>query len=86
MTKKQTAEIMAKHLAPDIPLKTHAHLKPNDDTQQILSEILEWDQDTLMNKEADFRFLVSAGPFRVLEPDDTLNFQVAMVVGKGLRR
>lgn len=57
----------------------------DDERYQLLgAEPEDWDQDTLTNKEADFRFLVSAGPFAVLEPDETLQFQVAMVVGPGL--
>ena len=57
----------------------------DDERYQLLSAIPDdWDGDTLTGREADFRFLVSAGPFRVLEQDATLSFQVAMVVGKGL--
>ena len=57
----------------------------DDERYQLLSAPAdEWDGDTMANRDADFRFLVSAGPFRVLEQDETLNFQVAMVMGKGL--
>ena len=35
-------------------------------------------------RQADFRFLVSAGPFAELPPDESLTFQVGMVVGPGL--
>ncbi len=57
----------------------------DDEAYQLMSASPEdWDQDTIDGKEADFRFLVSAGPFDLLEPDDTLNFQVGMVVGPGL--
>ncbi len=57
----------------------------DDEAYQLLSALPEdWDQDTIDGKETDFRFLVSAGPFDLLEPDDTLNFQVGMVVGPGL--
>ena len=60
---------------------------PNNDEEayQLLSAGFdEWDPDTQVGKEDDFRFLVSAGPFAVLEPDETLNFQVGMVMGPGL--
>ncbi len=57
----------------------------DDERYQLLgAEAADWDGNTLTNKEADFRFLVSAGPFEILEPDQTLQFQVAMVVGPGL--
>ncbi len=57
----------------------------DDEAYQLLSAVPDdWDQNTIPGKEADFRFLVSAGPFDLLEPDDTLNFQVGMVVGPGL--
>ena len=57
----------------------------DDERYQLLSaDRNDWDQDTISGKEADFRFLVSAGPFDLLEPDETLNFQVGMVVGPGL--
>ena len=57
----------------------------DDEAYQLLSADLdEWDADTLPGKEADFRFLVSAGPFKALEPNETLRFQVGMVVGPGL--
>lgn len=57
----------------------------DDESYQLLAaEPEDWDGDTLPGKQADFRFLVSAGPFALLEPDETLNFQVGMVVGPGL--
>ncbi len=58
----------------------------NDDEQyQLLSApIEEWDNNTIPGRQADFRFLVSAGPFSVLPPGESLTFQVGMVVGPGL--
>jgi len=57
----------------------------DDEAYQLLSaEPEDWDADTMPGKQADFRFLVSAGPFKVLEPNQTLRFQVGMVVGPGL--
>ena len=44
----------------------------------------EWDSNTRPGDQYDLRFLVSAGPFRSLPPDESLTFQVAMVCGQGL--
>lgn len=43
----------------------------------------DWDTDVQPGKQDDFRFMISAGPFEVLEPDRDLQFQVAMVCGPG---
>ncbi|MBK8166410.1 MAG: hypothetical protein IPK64_10695 [bacterium] len=57
----------------------------DDEAYQLLSAVRdEWDNDTVTGKQGDFRFLVSAGPFANLPAGETLNFQVAMVVGSGL--
>jgi hypothetical protein len=34
-------------------------------------------------KEADYRYVIAAGPFRSLPPDTSLNFQTAFVIGEG---
>ncbi len=60
---------------------------PNNDDEryQLLSAVTDdWDGDTLQGKQDDFRFLVSAGPFALLPPGQSLTFQVGMVVGAGL--
>jgi hypothetical protein len=44
----------------------------------------EYDSDVAEGREDDFRFLISAGPFEVLEASEDLQFQVAMVLGRGL--
>jgi hypothetical protein len=55
----------------------------DDERYQLLGALPEeWDDDA--TRVDDYRFLVSAGPFRILEADEVLNFQVAMVVGDGL--
>jgi hypothetical protein len=55
----------------------------DDERYQLLSALPEeWDLNS--TRVQDYRFLVSAGPFKVLEAEETLNFQVAMVVGDGL--
>ena len=56
----------------------------NDDERYQLLSAATSDPNTDVSRKADFRFLVSAGPFKVLAPGETLNFQVAMVVGPGL--
>ncbi len=60
---------------------------PNNDGQryQLLSaEVDDWDDNTARGRQDDFRFLVSAGPFSLLPPGESLTFQVGMVVGEGL--
>jgi hypothetical protein len=57
----------------------------DDESYQLLSAALEdWDNNTPIGKKADIRFLVSAGPFDVLGPEESLNFQVGLVMGAGL--
>jgi len=57
----------------------------DDERYQLMSApVEEWDQNTQPGKEADFRFLVSAGPFEVMPPGGELSFQVAIVMGSGL--
>lgn len=57
----------------------------DDERYQLLSaEPEDWDNNTLPGKQADFRFLVSGGPFATLGSDEALQFQVGMVVGPGL--
>ena len=60
---------------------------PVNDSQRyelLSAEAEERDSDVQPGKQDDFRFLISAGPFQVLESGDDLQFQVAMVVGPGL--
>ncbi len=57
----------------------------DDERYQLLSSPPdEWDANTLPGKQNDFRFLVSAGPFLLLPPGESLKFQVGMVMGAGL--
>ena len=57
----------------------------DDERYQLLSaEPEDWDNNTQPGRQGDFRFLVSAGPFAVLPPGESLTFQVGMVVGPGL--
>ena len=58
----------------------------NDEERYILlsSTADDWDMDTAVGKQGDFRFLVSAGPFEIMEPGASLSFQVGMVMGSGL--
>jgi hypothetical protein len=57
----------------------------DDERYQLLSaEPEDWDNNTMPGRQDDFRFLVSAGPFALLHPGESLSFQVGMVVGPGL--
>jgi hypothetical protein len=56
----------------------------NDAERYELLSADERDPNTNEAKENDFRFMVSAGPFKELEPDNSLNFQAGLVVGEGL--
>jgi len=62
---------------------------PTNDAERyelLSNEGLEnWDNNTPDGKQNDFRFLISAGPFVELEPDESLQFQAAVVVGEGLQ-
>ncbi len=42
------------------------------------------DGNAPVGKEDDYRFIVAAGPFSRLRPDENLTFQVAIVLGEGL--
>ena len=55
----------------------------NDAERYELLSVAEYDADVAPEKKADFRFLVSAGPFQRLDADRTLRFQAAMVMGNG---
>ncbi len=60
---------------------------PVNDSQryELLSAGIEdWDPDVQPGKQDDFRYLVSAGPFEVLESGGELQFQVAIALGQGL--
>ena len=58
---------------------------PNNDTEryELLSR-QEIDSNPMPGKENDYRFLISAGPFRKLAPGQKLNFRAALVLGRGL--
>lgn len=51
---RQTAEIMARHIAATTTLQIHAHIKPNDDPQQIINDIQDWHDDTLIVSHLPF--------------------------------
>jgi len=59
---------------------------PNNDTERyelLSADPADRDGDVQPGKQDDFRFLISAGPFEVLEPDRNLQFQVGIVMGSG---
>ena len=51
---RQTAEIMASHLAPDVAPELRTGLKPNDDPAPMLAEIARWQADTLLVSHLPF--------------------------------
>lgn len=51
---QQTAEIMARQLAPDVTLQLHPHIQPNDQTRDICNDIQGWQQDTLIVSHMPF--------------------------------
>jgi hypothetical protein len=56
----------------------------NDAERYELLSGVDVDQNVVEGKQNDFRFLVSAGPFSELPPDESLTFQAALVIGEGL--
>jgi len=59
---------------------------PTNDTERYeLLSGTDIDANTVPGKQNDFRFLVSAGPFAILDPDKTLKFEAAIVLGPGLQ-
>ncbi len=58
----------------------------DDDLDGQIDEPDEWriNIDRNATTPQDYRFMLSAGPFREVEPGDTLEFQYAFVVGTGL--
>ena len=55
----------------------------NDAERYELLSLEARDANVREGKQNDFRFLVSAGPFATLDPNGTLEFQAALVVGPG---
>jgi len=51
---RETAEIMAAQIGPDIRLNIHKHIKPNDDPQWLANDIANWDADTLIVSHLPF--------------------------------
>ena len=51
---RETAEIMSATLSPNIELKVHDNIKPEDDPSSILREINDWDEDTLIASHLPF--------------------------------
>lgn len=51
---RETAEIMARFIAPGVSVTTHKHIKPNDDPAILLEEISLWHEDTLVASHLPF--------------------------------
>nr|MEE4266930.1 FlgD immunoglobulin-like domain containing protein [Candidatus Krumholzibacteria bacterium] len=53
----------------------------NDDERYQLLSRDEWDGNSLPGQQADYRTLISSGPFAELAPGASLSYQVALVLG-----
>ena len=51
---RETAQIMCDIVSPDIPLKEHVRITPNDDPNLLLAEISQWNEDTLVASHLPF--------------------------------
>lgn len=51
---RETAEIMASTLSPDITIDLHKSITPNDDPNLIINEINYWTEDTLITSHLPF--------------------------------
>ena len=51
---RETAEIMTSIISPDAAPVIHNHIAPNDDPQRIISEINDWNEDTLITSHLPF--------------------------------
>lgn len=51
---RQTAEIMATMIGTNIDLKVHADIKPDNDPQQLINDISDWHEDTLVVSHLPF--------------------------------
>ena len=51
---QQTAEIMASILAPEVTPQCRENLKPNDNPEELISDIETWSKDTLITSHLPF--------------------------------
>lgn len=51
---RETAEIMTRILSAEFTPSEHSHIAPNDDPSLIISEINDWDSDTLIASHLPF--------------------------------
>ncbi len=51
---RETAKIMMNTLAPNVKMSLHQHIAPEDDPSFIFSEIITWDEDTLITSHLPF--------------------------------
>lgn len=51
---RQTAEIMAQHIAAEITVRPHTNIKPNDDPRWLIKDINDWHEDTLVVSHLPF--------------------------------
>ena len=51
---RETAEIMTRIISPGVIPAVHKHITPNDDPYSIITEINDWDKDTLITSHLPF--------------------------------
>lgn len=51
---RETAEIMTRILSAEVTPAEHSHIAPNDDPSLIISEINDWENDTLIASHLPF--------------------------------
>ena len=72
------------HFSGQAPFDTGGDPTNDAERYELMSaEPGDSDPDVTPGKQDDFRFMVSAGPFETLAPDDDLQFQIAIVLGPG---
>ena len=57
----------------------------SDETRYALMASRGNDRDAHEDRPADYKFLVSSGPFDEIEPGQTLHYRVALVIGAGMQ-
>lgn len=51
---RETAELMAQTIVPEVKLKPHENIAPNDDPNFIINEINDWKEDSLITSHLPF--------------------------------
>ncbi|MDH5600937.1 MAG: phosphohistidine phosphatase SixA [Gammaproteobacteria bacterium] len=51
---RETAEIMTSIISPDATTAIHRHIAPNDEPHSVITEINDWNEDTLITSHLPF--------------------------------